>query len=287
MAEHRIGVIGGSGLYNIDGFDGQHWVSVETPFGPPSDELLMGRLGGREVVFLPRHARGHRLTPSELNHRANIWAMRHLGVRWILSVGAVGSLREDYKPCDIVMVDQFFDRTKRNADHSFFGNGIVAHIGFAHPICEGLRALALESARDVGARVHDGGVYVNMEGPAFSTRAESEFHRRMGFDVVGMTNLGEAKLAREAEISYASLAMITDYDCWHEDEASVSVELVIENLHRNAETAKRIVKDVVPKIPEAPNWESHEALASAILTAKAEWPPETLKALRPILANYT
>ena len=193
MATHRIGIIGGSGLYHIEGFTNQKWVKVKTPFGDPSDELLTGQLAGREVVFLPRHARGHRLLPSELNHRANLWAMKSLSVHWVISVSAVGSLQAKYKPCDIVLPDQFLDRTKRDFEHTFFGRGIVAHVAFADPICEELRQLLLKSAKAQKARVHNGGTYVNMEGPAFSTRAESLTNHKLGYDVIGMTNLGEAK----------------------------------------------------------------------------------------------
>src|SRR5262245_1640953 len=202
MAEHRIGIIGGSGLYHIEGFVSPKWVNVQTPFGSPSDSLLTGELAGREVVFLPRHARGHRLLPSELNHRANLWAMKKLGVAWIIGVSAVGSLQSKYRPCDIVLPDQFVDRTKCRLEHTFFGRGIVAHIAFADPICEELRVLLLEAASALQRRVHNGGTYLNMEGPAFSTRAESVANHKAGFDVIGMTNLGEARCAREAEIAY-------------------------------------------------------------------------------------
>ena len=193
MSQPRIGIIGGSGLYHIEGFTQQKWVKVKTPFGPPSDSFLTGKLAGREVVFLPRHGRGHRILPSELNHRANIWGMKKLGVAWIISVSAVGSLQAKYRPCDIVLPDQFVDRTKQSSAHTFFGRGIVGHIAFADPVCEELRLLLLKTARALKARVHDGGTYVNMEGPAFSTRAESFTNRKLGHDVVGMTNLGEAK----------------------------------------------------------------------------------------------
>ncbi|HEX5218534.1 MAG TPA: S-methyl-5'-thioadenosine phosphorylase [Verrucomicrobiae bacterium] len=286
MAKHRIGIIGGSGLYNIEGFTNQNWVKVKTPFGPPSDELLTGTLAKREVVFLPRHARGHRILPTELNHRANIWAMKSLGVAWIISVSAVGSLQKKYRPCDIVLVDQFLDRTKRDSEHTFFGRGIVGHIAFAHPICEELRQLLLKSARVQKARVHNGGTYVNMEGPAFSTRAESVTNHKLGYDVIGMTNLGEAKCAREAEIAYATMAMITDYDCWNEDHDHVTVEMVIANLHRNAATAKAIVARTIAQIPEAPSWPCHSALQNAIMTDRKLWPRKTITELRPILAKY-
>jgi len=285
MSEHRIGIIGGTGLYNIEGFTNQKWVKVKTPFGPPSDALLTGKLAGRNVVFLPRHGRGHRILPSELNHRANIWAMKKLGVAWIISVSAVGSLQEKYQPCDIVLVDQFLDRTKRSLEHTFFGRGIVAHIAFAHPICEELRQILLQTARACKARVHDGGTYVNMEGPAFSTRAESLANHQLGCDVIGMTNLGEAKCAREAEIAYATLAMSTDYDCWKEDE-HVTLEMIIQNLHRNADMAKKIVVRAISQIPREPNWPCHAALKNAILTDKQLWPRKTATELKPILAKY-
>lgn len=286
MATHRIGIIGGSGLYHIEGFTDQKWVKVKTPFGDPSDELLTGQLAGREVVFLPRHARGHRLLPSELNHRANLWAMKSLGVHWVISVSAVGSLQAKYRPCDIVLPDQFLDRTKRDFEHTFFGRGIVAHIAFADPICEELRQLLLKSAKAQKARVHDGGTYVNMEGPAFSTRAESLTNHKLGYDVIGMTNLGEAKCAREAEIAYATMAMITDYDCWKADEAHVTVEMVIENLKRNAATAQRIIGHVLPLIPTAPSWPCHDALRCAIMTDPKLWPAKTKKELAPLLKKY-
>jgi 5'-methylthioadenosine phosphorylase len=286
MATHRIGIIGGSGLYHIEGFTDQKWVKVKTPFGNPSDELLTGQLAGRAVVFLPRHARGHRLLPSELNHRANLWAMKSLGVHWVISVSAVGSLQAKYKPCDIVLPDQFLDRTKRDFEHTFFGRGIVAHVAFADPICEELRRLLLKSAKAQKARVHNGGTYVNMEGPAFSTRAESLTNHKLGYDVIGMTNLGEAKCAREAEIAYATMAMITDYDCWKVDEAHVTVELVIENLKRNAATAQRTIQHVLPLIPTEPTWPCHSALHNAIMTDPKVWPTKTKKELAPLLKKY-
>ncbi len=307
MSEHRIGIIGGSGLYHIEGFTRQKWVEVKTPFGAPSDEFLTGELAGRAVVFLPRHGRGHRLLPTELNHRANLWAMKQLGVAWIISVSAVGSLQAKYRPCDIVLPDQFLDRTKQSTAHTFFGRGIVAHIAFADPICEELRQLILKAGRDelhesqtsraksVGGsrssslrkiRIHDGGTYVNMEGPAFSTRAESLTNHRLGYDVIGMTNLGEAKCAREAEIAYANMAMITDYDCWKGDEAHVTVEMVLENLHQNAAAAQRIIRRVLPQIPAEPDWPCHDALRNAIMTDKKLWPAKLKKELEPILKKY-
>ena len=286
MSNHRIGIIGGSGLYHIEGFTDQKWVKVKTPFGEPSDDFLTGKLTGRDVVFLPRHGRGHRIMPSELNHRANMWAMKKLGVAWIISASAVGSLQAKYKPCDLVMIDQFVDRTKRDFEHSFFGRGIVAHVAFAEPIAEELRRLLVKNARALKARVHDGGTYVNMEGPAFSTRAESQSNHKLGYDVIGMTNLGEAKCAREAEIAYATIAMITDYDAWKTDEAHVTVEIIIENLRKNAEMAKAIVARTIPQIPREPNWPSHDSLRNAIMTDKKLWPKKTKEELEPLLAKY-
>jgi 5'-methylthioadenosine phosphorylase len=286
MPEHRIGIIGGSGLYHIDGFTDQKWVKVKTPFGSPSDELLTGRLGGRQVVFLPRHARGHRLLPSELNHRANIWAMKKLGVQWIISVSAVGSLQKKLKPCDIVLPDQFVDRTKQSAAHTFFGRGLVGHVSFAHPFSDELRSILLEAGRGQRARMHDRGTYVNMEGPAFSTRAESQANHHAGWSVIGMTNLGEAKCSREAEIAYATMAMVTDYDCWNEDEDHVTVEMILANLARNAEMAKRIVAAAIPGIPAEPAWPCHHSLRYAIMTDRKLWPQQVVKDLQPILSRY-
>jgi len=283
---HRIGIIGGSGLYNIEGFVNQEWQHVKTPFGEASDEFLTGVLAGREVVFLPRHGRGHCILPSELNHRANIWAMKKLDVAWIVSVSAVRSLQAKYRPCDIVLPNQFLDRSKQTFEHTFFGRGIVAHIAFADPICEELRQLVLQAARARTTGVHDGGTYVNMEGPAFSTRAESLTNHNLGYDVVGMTNLGEAKCAREAEIAYATMAMITDYDCWKTGEAHVTVEMVVANLRMNAATAKAIIVDVIPQIPSKANWPCHSALKDAIMTDKKCWPAKTKKELEPLLVKY-
>jgi 5'-methylthioadenosine phosphorylase len=282
----RVGLLGGTGLYKIDSLTRPAWVEVKTPFGPPSDRLLTGVLAGRDVVFLPRHGRGHRLLPSELNHRANIWALKKLNVAWILSVSAVGSLQARYQPCDIVLPNQFVDRTKKSAEHTFFGRGIVGHIAFADPICEELRQLLLQSCRALGARVHDGGTYVNMEGPAFSTRAESLTHHNLGYDVIGMTNLGEARCAREAEIAYATMAMVTDYDAWKSDEAHVTVDAVVEYLQRNADMAQRILIHALPQIPREPGCSCHSALQNAILTDRRKWPAKTRAALRPILRKY-
>ena len=281
----RIGIIGGSGLYDIEGFTNRKEVRVKTPFGAPSDACITGRLAGRDVVFLPRHGRGHRILPSELNHRANIWGMKKLGVTHIISVSAVGSLQEQYKPLDIVLVDQFFDRTKKSLEHTFFGRGIVAHVGFADPLCGGLRSLLADCAREAAATVHVGGAYVNMEGPAFSTRAESNAYRKLGFDVIGMTNLGEAKCSREAEICYQTMAMVTDYDCWKEHEEAVTVEMIINNLNQNAATAKRIVQMAVARIEEK-DCSCQHALATAIITGKKLWPSKTKRELAPLLKKY-
>lgn len=281
-----VGVIGGSGLYDIEGIHNIEEITVETPFGPPSDAILSGEMNGRRVCFLPRHGRGHRILPSELNHRANIWALRSLNVRWIIAVTAVGSLKEEYRPRDIVLPDQFFDRTSQRANHTFFGRGIVAHIAFADPLSENLRQLLLAGARELGKTVHDGGTYVNMDGPAFSTRAESETNRKLGFDLIGMTNLPEAKLAREAEISLATLAMITDYDCWREEEEAVNAHAVIEHVQANAANAKAILEAVIPKIPAEPDWPEHTALDNAIFTAPELWPDTTTKELEPILGRF-
>jgi len=284
--KHRIGIIGGTGLYEMEGLTQKHWVQVKTPFGPSSDSYLVGNLEGREVVFLPRHGRGHRILPSELNHRANIWGLKKLDVAWIISVSAVGSLQAKYRPCDIVLIDQFVDRTKKSAEHTFFGRGIVAHIPFAHPICEELRQILLAAGRDAGARVHDRGTYVNMEGPAFSTRAESIANHKNGFSVIGMTNLGEAKCAREAEIAYATLAMVTDYDCWKEDEEHVTIEMVIEYLRRNSKQAQTIIRSAIQKIPLEPNCSCHRSLERAILTDRRLWPAKTKQDLMPLLQKY-
>ncbi len=285
MTRAHVGIIGGSGLYQMEGLTQQEWVTVDTPFGRPSDQLLTGELAGEPVAFLPRHSRGHRLLPSELNHRANIYAMKKLGASWVVGVSAVGSLQEQYHPCEIVFPDQFLDRTKASADQTFFGNGIVAHIGFAHPICEELRRLLLDIARRFGASAHDGGTYVNMEGPAFSTRAESLTNQKLGYDVIGMTNLGEAKCAREAEIGYATMAMVTDYDCWKEDE-HVSVEKVVDNLHKNAQQAQGIIRNAIPQISQLDACSCHSALKTAILTPSKDWPEETKGSLHAILSKY-
>jgi len=281
-----IGVIGGSGLYEIEELRDATEHNVDTPFGSPSDILVGGKLSGRQVYFLPRHGRGHRILPHEINYRANIYALRSLNVRWIISVAAVGSLQEKYAPRDVVLPSQFYDRTSQRAIHTFFGNGIAAHVAFAEPISANLRNLLAESARSLGVTVHNGGTYVNMDGPAFSTRAESEFNHRNGFDVIAMTNLPEAKLAREAEIAFATMAMITDYDSWKVEEEAVSAEIVLSHLVANAETARRVIVDVIPRIPPEPNWPEHFALDTALITDRKLWPQATVEKLKPILRRF-
>src|SRR5713226_3210936 len=281
-----IGVIGGSGLYQMEEVQDVTEHQVNTPFGSPSDTLVGGTLSGRQVYFLPRHGRGHWILPHEINHRANIYALRSLNVRWIISVAAVGSLQEKYAPRDVLLPSQFYDRTSLRSDHTFFGEGIAAHISFAEPISTKLRNIIAESARSVGVTVHNGGTYVNMDGPAFSTRAESELNRRNGFDVIGMTNLPEAKLAREAEIALATMAMITDYDCWKVEEEPVSAQTVIGHVMANAETARKILLHVIPRLPTEPNWPEHLALDSALVTERKLWPATTVKRLKPILRRF-
>ena len=287
MTAPAIGIIGGSGLYQMDGLTDLSEHAVATPWGPPSDVIFGGKLAGRQVYFLPRHGRGHRILPHELNHRANIHALRALHVRWLLCVTAVGSLQEQYEPRHIVLPSQFFDRTSQGAAHTFFGGGIAAHVSFAEPTCRPLRQLLADAARDLGLPVHNGGTYVNMDGPAFSTRAESETHRKLGFDVIGMTNLGEAKLAREAEIALATMAMITDYDCWKTDEAPVTADAVVAHLTANADAAKKILARVIPRIPTEPDYPEHRALDSALVTDRAHWPEATVKKLGVILERFT
>ena len=286
MSKPAIGIVGGSGLYHISGFSDATEHRVETPFGAPSDVLVGGTLANRRVYFLPRHGRGHQILPHELNHRANIWALRSLDVRWIICVTAVGSLQEKYAPRDVLLPSQFFDRMSGRRTHTFFGEGIAAHISFADPISSNLRQLLADAGRELGVTVHNGGTYVNMDGPAFSTRAESEFYRRNGFDVVGMTNLPEAKLAREAEIALATIAMITDYDCWKVEEEPVTAETVFGHLVANAEMAKKILAEAIPKIPRDADWPEHSALNSAIVTDRKLWPEPIVKKLGPILARF-
>src|SRR6266850_1872550 len=281
-----IGIIGGSGLYQMEQLRDATEQKIETPFGSPSDALIGGNISGRRVYFLPRHGRGHRILPHELNHRANIYALRSLNVRWIIAVTAVGSLQEKYKPRDILLPSQFYDRTSLRAGHTFFGEGIVAHISFAEPISLQLRNLLAEAAKKTGVTVHNGGTYVGIDGPAFSTRAESEFNKRNGFDVIGMTNVAEAKLAREAEIALATLAMITDYDCWKVEEEPVSAQTVFGHLTANAEAAKKVLVEAIPRIPVQPDWADHRALDSALVTERKLWPKATAEKLRPILGRF-
>ena len=281
-----IGIIGGSGLYDIEGFSDREEIEIDTPFGAPSDKIIAGTFAGRRVCFLPRHARGHRILPTELNHRANIWALRSLNVRWIIAVTAVGSLKEELAPRHVVTPDQFFDRTSRREHHTFFGNGIVAHVSMADPISDALRSILAEEAKAAGANVHDRATYVCMDGPAFSTRAESNANRQLGFDVIGMTNLPEAKLAREAEIALATLAMVTDYDCWKVEEEPVSVEAVIAHLTANVALAKQVISAAIPRIPTEPNWPEHKALEHAIMTPRSHWPMETTADLQVILERF-
>jgi 5'-methylthioadenosine phosphorylase len=287
MSDIRIGVIGGSGLYQMEGMTIREERRIETPFGDPSDAYIIGELDGRQVAFLPRHGRGHRLLPTELNYRANIYGFKLLGVEEIVSVSAVGSLKIEYKPTDILVPDQFFDRTRHRVD-TFFGNGLVAHVSLAKPICPRLLETAAESARAAGATVHKGGTYVCMEGPQFSTRAESEAYRRQGFDIIGMTNLQEARLAREAEICYVSLSMVTDYDCWHETEEAVSGEAVMEVIRQNVQMAQEVVRQMVRRLGEAHsrNCLCVEALKYSLITDRSMIPAATVKALQPIIGKY-
>lgn len=284
--EPSIGIIGGSGLYEIDSLESITRHNIVTPFGNPSDAIVEGVLSGRRVCFLPRHGAGHRLLAHEINHRANIWALRSLNVRWVVSVTAVGSLREEYAPRDVVVPDQLVDRTGKGDAHTFFGGGIAAHVGFADPYGAEMRRVLLAAARSHTEKVHDGGTYVCMNGPAFSTRAESNMHRALGFDLIGMTNAGEARLCREAEISMATLALVTDYDCWKADEAAVDVASVIANLHANSALAKEIVRSLVSAIPENPDWPEHRALDAAILTPQQNWPADRARDLDPLLERF-
>jgi 5'-methylthioadenosine phosphorylase len=281
----EIGIIGGSGLYDMAELTEREEQTISTPFGDPSGPYIVGTLRGKRVAFLARHGVGHRILPSELNFRANIYGFKKLGVERILSASAVGSLKDEYKPLDIVVPDQFFDRTKGRIS-TFFGRGLVAHIAFAHPVCVQLSAIAADAAVTVGATVHRGGTYVNMEGPQFSTLAESRLYRSWGMDVIGMTNLQEAKLAREAEICYATLALVTDYDCWHPDHDSVTVDLIIANLLQNAATAQKTIAEAVGRIGGDRSCACKDALATAIITQMNDVPEQTKKDLAPIIGRY-
>jgi 5'-methylthioadenosine phosphorylase len=285
LAQAEIGIIGGSGLYSMKGLTDVHEVSLETPFGSPSDPYVLGTLAGRKVAFLARHGRGHRILPSELNFRANIHGFKQLGVERILSVSAVGSLKEEHKPTEFLIPDQFYDRTRQRIS-TFFGDGIVAHIGFGEPVCPELAACVAEAGKAAGVVTKRGGTYVCMEGPQFSTRAESNVYRAMGFDVVGMTNLQEAKLAREAEICYVTIAMVTDYDCWHPDHDHVTVEQIIAVLNRNAENAANVVRNSVAALGKGRGCKCGEALATAIMTAPEAIPAATRSRLELIIGKY-
>jgi 5'-methylthioadenosine phosphorylase len=281
----RIGIIGGSGLYNMPGLEKSREVRVKTPFGDPSDALVVGTLEGKRVAFLSRHARGHRLTPTEINYRANVHAMKQLGVERIISVSAVGSLQEDLKPLDFLIPDQFYDRTRHRVS-TFFGDGVVAHVGFGKPVCAQLAGVLGVACDQAKVRVHREGTYICMEGPQFSTEAESHVYRQLRFHVIGMTNLTEAKLAREAEICYATVAMITDYDCWHPDHASVTLEEIISNLNKNAENAQNVIREAVRNMPADRSCKCGRALAHAIVTDPSMIPAAARKRLSVIAGKY-
>ena len=285
MKNVEIGIIGGSGLYEVEGLTGRKEVKVPTPFGPPSDRFIVGDLSGRTVAFLARHGRGHRILPSEINFRANLWAMKKLGARRIISVSAVGSMKESIAPGQIVVPDQFYDHTRRRVG-TFFGGGVVAHVSFAHPVCPELRPILSRAGRGQGAVMHDGGTYLCIEGPQFSTRGESLIYRKWGVDVIGMTNATEAKLAREAEICYATLALVTDYDCWHEEMESVTVEAVIEILKKNVAISQRLIRAAIPDIPVQRKCACGSALENAVMTPPSLIPKKTRENLKLILGDY-
>lgn len=286
MAEIEIGVIGGSGLYAMEGLAVAEERRLETPFGEPSDAFVLGELEGRSVAFLARHGRGHRLLPTEINFRANVYGFKLLGVERIVSISAVGSMKHAYEPTHIVVPDQFYDRTRHRPD-SFFGAGLVGHVSMADPVCAEMVGVAVEAARAAGATAHAGGTYLCMEGPQFSTRAESRIYRSWGVDVIGMTNLQEARMAREAEICYATLAMVTDYDCWHEEEADVHTATILEVLRRNVATAQRVVAEMVRRLPQrGAEHPCANALAGALVTDRSLVPETTLAALAPIVGKY-
>ncbi len=280
----EIGIIGGSGLYNIPGLSSRREQQVETPWGNPSDAYVLGELAGRKVAFLARHGRGHRIMPSNLNFRANIYGMKKLGVQWIISFSAVGSLQERLKPLDFCIPNQFFDRTRGRVS-TFFNEDIVVHIGFSDPICSVLAGVAEQACRKAGVNVHRGGTYCCMEGPAFSTRAESNLYRSWGLDIIGMTNLQEAKLAREAEMSYATIAMVTDYDCWHPEHDAVTVEQVIAYLNKNSENAQAVAAEAVRNVPQGPSPHA-SALKNAILTDRQTIPAESRKKYDLLIGKY-
>ncbi len=281
-----IGIIGGSGLYKIDGIEVIKKVLVKTPFGNPSDKFTIGRLGDKEVVFLPRHGVGHRISPSNINYRANIFAMKKLGVEQIISVTACGSLKEEMKPLDFVVVDQFVDRTNSGRQMTFFDQGIVSHIVFSHPVCSELSACIYSAGKSLNLNMHNGGTYINMEGPQFSTLAESKLYRSWGMDVIGMTNIAEARLSREAEICYSTLACITDYDCWHPAHESVTLEMVMHNLQKNAENAKKIICKVIKELKLERRCSCQDALKFAIVTDRKLIPAKVKKDLSIIIGKY-
>ena len=280
-----IGIIGGSGLYDMAELTGRSEERLSTPFGEPSAPYVTGTLRGTRVAFLARHGIGHRILPGELNFRANIFGFKQLGVEYLLSASAVGSLKEEYRPLDLLIPDQFFDRTKGRVS-TFFGRGLVAHVGFAHPFCPHLSDVALDAARALNATVHKGGTYVCMEGPHFSTLAESRLYRQWGMDVIGMTNLQEAKLAREAEICYATIALITDYDCWHPDHDHVTVDMIVANLMQNARTAQQVIAEAVSRLPYERTCECASALKHAIITRPEAVPAALMKELAPLVGKY-
>jgi 5'-methylthioadenosine phosphorylase len=280
-----IGVIGGSGLYELPGLTDVRWRRVRTPFGDPSDEFCVGRMGQQQVVFLSRHGRGHRIMPTDLNYRANIWGLKSLGVEWVISISAVGSMKEEIRPLDLVIPDQFFDWTRRRVS-SFFGDGIVGHIGMAEPVCRDLAAILEKAARQTGATVHRGGTYICIEGPQFSTKAESRIYRSWGVDVIGMTNMPEVKLAREAELCYATVAFATDYDVWHETHEAVSVAAVVRNLLQNVVTAKEVIARAIPEIAPPRTCDCPRLLADAIISDPKQIPWTTRRRLELIIGKY-
>ena len=285
MSDKVIGVIGGSGLYEMEGLENVKEVKVKTPFGPPSDAYITGNLGNVKMVFLPRHGRGHRFTPSEINYRANIYGMKKLGVEWLISVSAVGSMKEEIAPGHIVIVDQFFDRTSKRVS-TFFGNGITGHVEFGEPVCGNLSGVLYDAAKKTGATVHKGGTYICIEGPQFSTKAESMTYRKWGVDVIGMTNIPEAKLAREAEICYATVALSTDYDCWHSTEEPVTVEMILSTLKKNVSIAKDIIRNAAPMVSRRRACKCATALKYAVVTDVKKIPKKTKKDLSLFFGKY-
>lgn len=286
MPKVKIGIIGGTGLYEMEGLKKTETITVHTPFGSPSDRYLVGELNGIKVAFLPRHGIGHRILPHELNFRANIYGFKKIGVEWIISVSAVGSMKEEIEPLHMVLPDQFFDRTKKRID-TFFGDGIVAHVNFSHPICSSLRSILYKKIRDLGFPVHNGGTYLCIEGPQFSTKAESHIYRSWNVDVIGMTNLQEAKLAREAEMCYTTIALVTDYDCWKEDEDNLSIEMIIDNLNKNSENVKKVIREAIPEIIKMErNCPCCSALKNAIITQEDMIPSKVKEDLNIIIGKY-